>query len=251
MENINKRFLGVILDIAEAMLNCGAEIDRVEGTVMRMAKAYGAERVNVFAITSSIVVTLIMPDGEARTETRRVQSSGTTNFKQLEELNKISREYCSEKFSVNELEKRFKETDKPISSAKYYVGSVIAAAAFTVFFGGTLLDSAFAAVFAILICLFSAVSPKFCPNQIVSKFLCSLAIGIIICAVCRAFPWLNADKIIIGDIMLLIPGIALTNSFRNLIIGDTVSGLTRLTESLVQAASLAGGFMIAIALLGG
>jgi uncharacterized membrane protein YjjP (DUF1212 family) len=55
----------------------------------------------------------------------------------------------------------------------------------------------------------------------------------------------------IGDIMLLIPGIALTNSIRNLIVGDTVSGLTRFTQSLVLAGALAGGFMLSIALLGG
>ena len=55
----------------------------------------------------------------------------------------------------------------------------------------------------------------------------------------------------IGDIMLLIPGIALTNSISNIIVGDTVSGLTRLTESLVLAAALAGGFMLAIFIIGG
>ena len=50
--------------------------------------------------------------------------------------------------------------------------------------------------------------------------------------------------------MLLIPGLALTNSVSNIIVGDTVTGLTRFTESIMQAAALAGGFMLSIFVVG-
>ena len=52
----------------------------------------------------------------------------------------------------------------------------------------------------------------------------------------------NIDKIIIGNIMLLIPGIPLTNSLRDLINGDIISGLLGLLESLLKAAAVALGF---------
>ena len=55
----------------------------------------------------------------------------------------------------------------------------------------------------------------------------------------------------IGDIMLLIPGIAMTNSIRDILIGDTISGIMRLIETLLWAAALALGFMISIAVIGG
>ena len=251
MKSEHKRFIKILLDIAEAMLNCGAEIDRVENTVSRMAKAYGAEKVNVFAITSSIVVTLIMPDGVDLTETRRVMGDKATNFTSLEALNNLSREYCAQPFSLEILEQRFTASVKPFNNLKYYIGSFIAASSFTVFFGGSLFDSLLAGVFSVVICLLSKALPKVSTSNIITKFLCSLIVGIGICAICRVFPVLHADKIIIGDIMLLIPGIALTNSIRNLIIGDTVSGLTRFTESLILAGALAGGFMLSIILLGG
>ena len=246
-----KLFIKITLDIAEGMMQSGAEIDRVENTVNRMAKAYGVVRVDTFAITSSIVVTLEMPDGTTLTETRRIVSSGTTNFSQLEALNRLSREYCAEKFSVEELKRRLDGCFKPFNQLKYYIGSVIAAGSFAVFFGGNLFDALVSAVFAVVICAFYNVAPKFCPNNVISKFLCSLIVGLGICGICRLFPTLHTDMIMIGDIMLLIPGIALTNSIRNLIVGDTVSGLTRFTESLVLAGALAGGFMLSIILLGG
>ncbi len=251
MTDERKAFVGLLLDIAEGMMVSGAEIDRIEGTVNRMGEAFGAQKVNTFAITSSVVVTLEMPDGHTLTQSRRVVASGATDFARLEALNRLSREYCAEPFSVEELRKRFEASQKPFSKKKYYVGSVIAAAAFAVFFGGNVYDSLVAGIFATFICLFSDLAPKFCPNQIISKFLCSFLVGLGICAVCRLVPGLNPDMIMIGDIMLLIPGIALTNSIRNLLVGDTVSGLTRFTESLVLAGALAGGFMLSFVLFGG
>ena len=247
MDTEFKEFLSVVLDIAEDMHKSGAEIDRVENTVSRMGAAFGAKKVGCFAITSSIVVTMEMPDGETLTQTRRI-ASGRTDSTTLEALNTLSREYCAERFSVAELKKRYSKCQKPFSQAAYYIGSVIAAGAFAVFFGGNIFDGLIAGLFAVIICAFSNVAPKFCPNSIIAKFLCSLIVGVGICAVCRCLPNLNSDMIMIGDIMLLIPGIALTNAIRNLILGDTVTGITILTESLVLAGSLAGGFMLAIAL---
>ena len=53
----------------------------------------------------------------------------------------------------------------------------------------------------------------------------------------------------IGDIMLLIPGLMSTNAIRDVLIGDTLSGIIRLIAALLLAAALALGFMSAIILL--
>ena len=53
------------------------------------------------------------------------------------------------------------------------------------------------------------------------------------------------DKIAIGDIMLLIPGAALTNALRDLLSGDTISGLTRLVQAVLAAIAVATGFALA------
>lgn len=55
------QFLCVLIKMGEALQNSGAEVFRVEDTLNRIAAAYGAEEVNIFVITSSIVVTLTMP----------------------------------------------------------------------------------------------------------------------------------------------------------------------------------------------
>ena len=59
-------------------------------------------------------------------------------------------------------------------------------------------------------------------------------------------PQLDKDMILIGDIMLLIPGLAMTNAVRNMLVGDTISGVVRLAETLIWAGALAGGFMVSM-----
>ena len=61
----------------------------------------------------------------------------------------------------------------------------------------------------------------------------------------------HADKVLIGIIMLLIPGIILTNSIRDILLGDIISGSLRLVEAILMAATLALGMMAAIWLMGG
>ena len=61
MENKSDvRFLNVLIQMGEALQNSGAEIYRVEDTLNRIGYAYGAEEMNVFVITSSIIITMKM-----------------------------------------------------------------------------------------------------------------------------------------------------------------------------------------------
>ena len=46
------------MSVGEQLLISGAEVSRVEDTIRRIGLAYGAERVDVFSITSSILATL-------------------------------------------------------------------------------------------------------------------------------------------------------------------------------------------------
>ena len=54
----------------------------------------------------------------------------------------------------------------------------------------------------------------------------------------------------IGDIMLVIPGLQLTNSLRDMINGDMISGLLNMSEALLKAVAVAIGFA-GVIILGG
>ena len=250
--NISSEILHQILNMGEMLLNSGAEIKRVEQTINRLGKAYGAARMDVFAITSSIVVTMSFPDGTEITQTRRIEQPAGTDLSRLERLNALSRRCCENGMSIRELAEEMDRIRKEDTGSWYvYLGSVIGAAAFSVFFGGTVQDGIAAGVFALFICFCQNVLSPFCPNRVIFNLLCSLAAGIGIYGVTAVIPVFHADKIIIGDIMLLIPGIAMTNAVKDMLVGDTIAGTMRLLESLLWAGALAGGFMASMWLMGG
>ena len=247
MNNKNNDLLTGLLNMAEAMLICGSEVSRVEDTIVRMGLAYGAKHMNVFVITSCIIVTMGMPEGEELTQTRRITRALGTDFVKLEEFNKLSRRCCAGEIPAHELDRKVKEIEgfrqrRWIS----YIGSLLAASGFAVFFGGSLADGAVAAVFAILICWLQERLLPISMNQLSFNLICSVIIGCLT-GICTNFlPMLHLDKILIGYIMLLIPGITLTNAVRNVLVGNTISGIMRLVEALLWATALALGFMIAM-----
>lgn len=61
----------------------------------------------------------------------------------------------------------------------------------------------------------------------------------------------DQQSVITGTLMLLVPGIAITNSLRDIIGGDFVSGLSRMIEAILIAASIAIGVGIMMMLLKG
>lgn len=248
------------LELGVLMLTSGAEVYRVEETLSDMGTAYGAEQMNVFVITSSIVVTMIIRETQANgssipveiTQTRRIKTSGSTDFTHLERLNILSRRFCQHPFSADTLKI---EIDKIRTSTYphwlFYAGSVLAAGSFAMFFGGTFLDAIVASAAAILICIMQERLGKLSPNQVTFNLICALITGLFIGLSSILIPDLNPDKVMIGDIMLLIPGIAMTNAVRDILVGDTMAGSLRFMESFLWAGALACGFMTSMILLNG
>ena len=96
------RILHEALNIGEQMLICGGEVSRVEDTISRICRAYGMKKVDVFSITSCIIVTIETEEGELVTQTRRV-GGYETNLNRLAELNALSREICAKRTRPEEV----------------------------------------------------------------------------------------------------------------------------------------------------
>ncbi len=245
------KLLHLLLDMGEMMMCSGGEVRRVENTLSLMGKAYGAIETDVMVITASIIVTMKFSDGNLITESRRVESPGSNKLWRLEGLNALSRRCCENPLPIDELALEIKNCKQPTNLWKFYLGSALAAGAFAIFFGGNILDGVIAAVVALLVCFFQRKLSNVFPNNIIFNIVCSFVVGVLICLITKLISISNTDMVMVGVIMLLIPGIAFTNSMRDILVGDTISGIMRLIESLLWAAGLAVGFMLAILLVGG
>lgn len=249
-ERFSEKLLRTSLDLAENMLRCGGTVHRAEETVERVCKSHGATHVEVFSITSVIIASIRMDNGDYAMQTRRIYGY-KNNFTRLDMLNAVSRDICSKKITLDDAQQLIKEAKNAGSYplAVILAASMLISGSFAMFFGGTVYDAAASAVLGLIIAFISRLAPKTF-NQMASNLILSLIAGFLAIIFSRIGFGDNYDKIMIGTIMMLIPGLAFGTSIRDLLCGDTLSGILQLIQSLLLAAIIAFGYTIAIICLG-
>ena len=234
------------------MLISGAEVSRVELAISMICKAYGCSRADVFIITSSMILTVEDADGNYATQTRRITGTAT-DLSKLHNLNSLSRQICAETPCYEDVQKQLGVIcqEQPYNLGLQVLGAGLIAFAFTVFFGGSWIDGGVAAVLGMALRVLTRLLQKAAANQIIVNVVASFALSAAAISLVRWGFGQDANKILIGNIMLLIPGIALTNSLRDLISGDIITGLLRFLDAVLVAAAIAAGYILAAHMLGG
>ena len=209
-EQANER-LYKVLDIGQAMLQSGAEVSRVEDSLRRICLAYGAERADVFTITSNIMVTMYSRQYGALTQIRRVAGQ-QYDLHRLELLNLLCRRICAERLTLEETERALDAIrDEPqYSFPVQLLTFALISASFSLFFGGSALDAAASGVIGAVLKVMDQAIRRTEANAFLSALLCSCLGGLLAALSVRIGLGRNVDMISIGNIMLLIPGIALT-----------------------------------------
>lgn len=244
------QMLSLAIEISSGMLESGADIHRVEDTLTRICRAYGAEAVQPFCIPSLVAATITMSDGYHKTELYRVTSI-SNRYDQLEKLNALSRKICSHPIPLEQLKKEVEIAKTPDRRPKWLLllCGIVAAAAFTLFFGGDWKDALAALpVGALLTVLDLWKSPRL--NALAHTVMESVAAGLLCLLISKLGLCCHLDKVMIGGIMLMIPGLAFGASIRELLCGDIIAGSLRMIQALLTAACIAVGFAVAL-LIGG
>ena len=241
-----EQFLNFCCEMGRQLVQNGAEIYRVEDSINRLMAAYGYTDTEVFAIPSCVILN-ILQDGHNYTKSIRIRPSAI-NLDKLERLNALCRQVCRETPETGEA---FAQLNAITAASGYpawagYLAHGFVAVFFTLFWGGTALDAFFA--FACGAAVKAANSSLTRMNtNIFFTYVCSSMLLVLIPVVLLhlGVP-IQMDKIVIGAIMLLVPGIAITNVMRDVIAGDFLTALTKLAEVLIIAMALAIGIAIPV-----
>lgn len=224
----------------------GAETYRIEESITRILFAYGIES-QVFAITNSLTVSIQTADGKSITRMKRIDYHGN-DLDTVEKFNHLSRKICAEK---PEPEVALRWLNETCASRVQYklpailVGSFLGAAGFSVFFGGTLPDGLCAGLSGVMLCLTDRFLGKHKTNPFFKTIACAFIMTIVACVTGILKVADNTDMVIIGTLMMLVPGLMFTNAIRDIIYGDTNSGINRIVQVLLIAAAIALGTGVA------
>ena len=244
MENqMDNQYLTIAMDVGEMLLKYGAETSRIEDTIRRICTAYGASRVDVFSITVNIETTMHM-GYDTYTQNRRIRSS-KMDTERLSALNQLSRDICEKKPSLMTVENQLKVIEAmPNYSYSFQMASyALISGSFCLFFGGTLQDMIAASIIGALLKPVETCVQRYSQNKLFIALAWSLAGGLLNDLFLYIGIGQHYDLIAIGNIMILIPGLAFTNGLRDLFVGDSITGLIHLVEAIIVAICIALGFV--------
>lgn len=220
----------------------GAETFRVEDSVNRVMAAYGISA-ETFAIPNLIIINIETPDGQVLTRMRRIGYHGN-DLDSVERYSNLSRKVCGETPEPSEAILWLRQTES--SCRKYSLpgclaGSFLGACGFAVFFGGNLIDSLCAGLCGILVGLVNRLMDNLKVNHFFSTIASAFILSLTSYGMGSMGIAVHIDAVIIGVLMILVPGLLFTNAMRDIIFGDTNSGINRIVQVLLIAAAIAIG----------
>ena len=233
------------IEVAQLLLESGGEIYRAQQTIEHIANAYGAPEMKAYVLTNAVFVSLTEPGCNA-SEVRYVRTR-SMHLSRVVALNALSRRIAAGGIP---LEQAWQELERvrhlpPNAPWLQILACGVGTASFAYLFGGTGWDAFAAFWVGLLLQPFVLFLGRRKADQFISNTLCAVLVALASVVAAQLLTGLgiacSLDKIIIGGIIPLVPGIALTNAIRDVANSDYVSGTIRAAEALLIAASIALG----------
>lgn len=243
-DNISiEKLLKVIRVISQIMLESGAEAYRVEDTCTFVCKSFGISQVDSVVLSTGIYITISPPNKGNKTVISRIKNR-SIDLSKLDEVNSISRLITSKKITLDEaiirLDDLKNNTNVNKSPFNIFFGGMTAAF-FTLLFKGGIIEFVLALLSGILVQYVSSKLKNLDSNQFFIGFFGAGIIAIIAISATYLFKSGDYNKVIVGGMMPLLPGLSMTNAIRDTMRGDLLSGLARGAEAILIATSLAAG----------
>lgn len=230
----------LVSSIASKLATSGAETYRVEESVRRITSSYGIDS-RVYAVPHSLIITIMIPGENPLTQLCRMDYVGV-DLESVELYSNLSRKICEEKpdwETALEWLENTKNKKKQYPRLLQLFGHMLVGIGFCAFFGGSFIDAACAGLCGLLVGLLDRLLAK--TNTFFQKIISAFLMAFFAYGLSALKLSDHVDACIIGALMLLVPGILFTNALRDIIFGDTNSGINRIVEVLLIAAALALG----------
>jgi len=238
--------LEVAVDLGYELAMCGAETYRIEESIIRILNTYGIEA-EVFAIPNNLLVSIETPEGKPMTRMRRIGHHGN-DLDAVERFTGLSRAICNRKPEPKDAKNWIEYVRR---GRRYYprsvllLGDFLGGFGFAFLFGGSFADGICAGICGLIVGLLTYHLDRLHANHFFSTIISSSLMAFAAYAMGVLGFAHDVDAVIIGALMILVPGLLFTNAMRDIIYGDTNSGVNRIVQVLLIAAALALGTGVA------
>lgn len=236
------------MEAGRILLQNGAEISRVEETMERICRYYGAETMDFFVLSNGIFTTGGYGTKQTYARVRHIPVSGA-RLDKVVAVNQLSREVEEGKYKTPaEVKKKLEEISAMPEEKKWkrILASGIGSGFFCVLAGGNAADCLAAFIAGIVLYIYVVLLSE----KYLGKILGNIFGGVIIVTVCVICLKLHIgdhlENIISGAIMPMVPGVAFANGIRDIADEDYISGAVRLLDAMLKFFCIAIGVGAAV-----
>lgn len=229
-------------EAGKIILENGGETYRVEETILRICNAFGITEAESFVTPTGIMISVTYKYGQTISLVKRIKSR-TVNLEKISKVNDLSRSIKDKGLTSEDVKERLKKINatKRYKDSTIILSACLVASFFTLLFGGSFHDFIVSFFIGGIIKYISLILGKVELNEFFINVLGG-AIAAFLALTSVNFNLANqVDKVIIGSIMLLVPGLAITNAIRDTIAGDLLAGISRAVEAFLIAVAIAVG----------
>jgi uncharacterized membrane protein YjjP (DUF1212 family) len=236
------KLLDLASDLGYELAMSGAETFRVEESISRILQAYDIDA-EVFVIPNCMHISIEPVIGRPLTRMRRIGVHGN-DLDAVEKFSSLSRRICAQRPAPEIAAKWLEETRQQRRSygfAMYMIGHFLGSFGFALLFGGSLADALCSGVCGLLVGIINRLIDSWGGNQFFRIIAAAFPMALLAYSMDALHLSDNTDCVIIGALMLLVPGLLFTNAMRDIIFGDTNSGINRIVQVLLIAVAIALG----------
>ena len=234
--------MDLVINLGYQLAMSGAETFRVEESINLILKTYGLDA-EVFAIPNCLHVSIKTDGGKPMTRMRRIGEHGN-DLDAVERYTNLSRRICAERPDPVIAQQWLEDTNRSrvfYGKPLYLLGNILGAAGFAILFGSTYLDSVLSGICGLIVGLVGLFMTRQKANQFFQIIISAFIMSLVAYSLEAVHIIYNADTVIIGALMLLVPGLLFTNAMRDIIYGDTNSGMNRIIQVFLIAVAIALG----------
>jgi len=243
--------LDCVIEAGKILMESGAEIYRIEDTMNYMAKSLQVGDFKAYVVNRGIIAT--GNDRSGDNEARVIAIPETSiHLGKIEAVNSLSRRVEDrEILSTQEIElelQRIAEMKKPrmwTTVLAYFIG----AGCFSYAIGSTVLDSLSSAIVGLLMGLVLEWTGNFINTKVLRTILGSAVVALAANLLCLCGFGQNRGLVILGALMVIVPGAVFTNSVREFSQNNHITGLILLMSALLTCLSISCGVALTVELL--
>jgi uncharacterized membrane protein YjjP (DUF1212 family) len=244
INSVQKKVLILALYAGELMMKSGAEVYRVEDTIIRICKACKIDYVECFATTTGITLSLDRggADSDMHTFLKRIDRI-SIDLERISMINEFSREFTTTDLSVDDGFERLRRiAARPTFSLPLRIlGAALVGAFICPYYGGNVFGMLISAAAACVGYIIFYIAENLKLAGFIRVFLSCLGSSLAVLALSNITARDYTPALILSAVTIFMPGVAITNAARDLLSGDMLAGVARATDAAITAVAISGG----------